>query len=101
MLLVRSFQSSRNGNDALKANPQNLDTLEREVQQEFLRGAGLVVAGLIAVVMQTKEFAADVERVRQNYSVLLAEGRERTMSIPLLGVVNDVHGDRQGHQTRR
>jgi hypothetical protein len=47
----------------------------------------LVVAGLIAVVMQTKEFAADAERVRQNYSVPLAKGRERTMSIPLLGGV--------------
>jgi hypothetical protein len=31
-----------------------------------------VVAGLIAVVMQTKEFAAAAERVRQNYSVTLA-----------------------------
>ena len=39
----------------LKADPQILDTLEREVQQEFSRGAGLVVAGLIAVVMQTKK----------------------------------------------
>ena len=71
----------------LKADPQILDTLEREVQQEFSRGAGLVVAGLIAVVMQTKEFAADAERVRQNDSVALAKGRERTMSIPLLGGV--------------
>ena len=71
----------------LKADPQILDTLEREVQQEFSRGAGLVVAGLIAVVMQTKEFAADAERVRQNYSVPLTKGRERTMSIQLLGGV--------------
>jgi hypothetical protein len=75
------------GKQRLKADPQILDTLEREVQQEFSRGAGLVVAGLIAVVMQTKEFAADAERVRQNYSVPLAKGRERTMSIPLLGGV--------------
>jgi hypothetical protein len=75
------------GKQRLKADPQILDTLEREVQQEFSRGAGLVVAGLIAVVMQTKEFAADAERVRQNYSVPLAKGRERTMSIQLLGGV--------------
>jgi hypothetical protein len=56
----------------LKADPEILDTFEREVQQEFSHGAGLVVAGLIAVVMQTKEFAAAAERVRQNYSVTLA-----------------------------
>ena len=36
---------------------------------------------------QTKEFAAAAERVRQNYSVPLAKGRERTISIPLLGGV--------------
>ena len=68
------------GKQRLKADPQILDTLEREVQQEFSRGAGLVVAGLIAVVMQTKEFAAAAERVRQNYSVPLAKGRERIMN---------------------
>ncbi len=56
----------------LKADPEILDTFEREVQQEFSHGAGLVVAGLIAVVMQTKEFAVAAERVRQNYSVTLA-----------------------------
>ena len=55
----------------LKADPQILDTLEREVQQEFSCRAGLVVAGLIAVLMQTKEFAAAAKRVRQNYSVSL------------------------------
>ena len=71
----------------LKADPQILGTLEREVQQEVSRGAGLVVAGLIAVVMQTMEFAADAERLRQNDSVPLAKGRERTMSIQLLGGV--------------
>ena len=32
----------------LKADPQILDTFQREVQQEFSHGAGLVVAGLIA-----------------------------------------------------
>ena len=57
----------------LKADPQILDTFQREVQQEFSHGAGLVVAGLIAVVMQTKEFAAPGDRVRQNYSVTRAD----------------------------
>lgn len=71
----------------LAADPQNLDALEREVQHEFARGAGLVVAGLIAVVMQTKEYATAVEKTRQEYAVPLTKGRERKMSIQLLGGV--------------
>ncbi|MEI6540145.1 MAG: hypothetical protein WCO86_11570 [Planctomycetota bacterium] len=71
----------------LKADPQNLDALEQEVQQEFARGAGLVVAGLISVVMQTPEFCAVAEKTRQEYSVPLSNGRERKMSIQLLGGV--------------
>jgi hypothetical protein len=71
----------------LTADPQNLDTLERDIQHEFARGAGLVVAGLIAVVMQTNEYAAAVEKTQQEYTVPLSKGRERKMSIRLLGGV--------------
>jgi len=71
----------------LKADPQNLDALEHEVQQEFARGAGLVVAGLISVVMQTREFAASAEKTRQEYGLPLTKGRERKMSIQILGGV--------------
>jgi hypothetical protein len=71
----------------LKADPQNLDALEQEVQQEFARGAGLVVAGLISVVMQTPEFSSLAEKTRQEYSVPLSKGRERRTSIQLLGGV--------------
>jgi len=69
----------------LKADPQDLDVLEQEVQREFARGAGLLVAGLISVVMQTPEFAASAEQTRQEYSVPLSKGRERRMSMQLLG----------------
>lgn len=71
----------------LKADPQNLDALEHEVPREFARGAGLVVAGLISVVMQTQEFAAAAEKTRQEYALPLTKGRERKMSIQLLGGV--------------
>ena len=71
----------------LKANPQNLDAIEQEAHQEFARGAGLVVAGLISVVMQTKEFALAAEKTRREYSVPLSKGRDRKMSIQLLGGV--------------
>jgi hypothetical protein len=71
----------------LKADPQSLEALEQEVQHEFARGAGLLVAGLISVVMQTQEFSAAAEQTRQEYSVPLSKGRDRRMSIQLLGGV--------------
>jgi len=71
----------------LKADPQNLEVLEREVQQEFARGAGLIVAGLMSVVMQAQEFAAAAEKTRQEYGIPLSKGRDRKMSIQLLGGV--------------
>ena len=69
----------------LKVDPQTLDMRKRDVWQEFLRGAGSVIAGLMSVVMQTKEFAAATERARQNDSAPFVKGRDRTMSIQLLG----------------
>ena len=70
----------------LKVDPQTLDMRKREVWQEiFFSGAGSVIAGLMSVVMQTKEFAAATERARQNDSAPFVKGRDRTMSIQLLG----------------
>ena len=71
----------------LSANPEELDALEQEVHREFARGAGLVVAGLVSVVMQTEEFSAAAEKTRQEYSIPLSKGRDRTMSVQLLGGV--------------
>ena len=71
----------------LRSSPQDLDSIEHEVQQEFSRGAGLVVAGLISVVMQTNQFAAAAEQTRQQYAVPLAAGRNRTMAMQLMGGV--------------
>ena len=71
----------------LKADPQNLESLEQEIQREFARGAGLLVAGLISVVMQTPEFSTAAEQTRQEYSVPLSKGRDRGMSITVLGGV--------------
>ncbi len=43
----------------LSAEPDQLMQLEHEVQAAFSRGADLLVAGLIAIVMKQPEFAAD------------------------------------------
>lgn len=71
----------------LQADPAELEAIERDVQQVFLRGAGLMVAGLIAVVMQTPEFAATAEQTRRTYNTPLAKGRNRTLAMKLLGGV--------------
>lgn len=71
----------------LRAAPEDLEAIERDVQQAFQRGAGLIIAGLISVVMQTPEFAKAAEQTRQAYATPLAAGRNRTMSIKLLGGV--------------
>ena len=71
----------------LKEDPAELEAIEFEVQHMFQRGAGLVVAGLISVVMQTPEFAAAAEQTRRSYSTPLAAGRNRTLAVKLLGGV--------------
>ena len=69
----------------LKDDPAELESIEFDVQHTFQRGAGLVVAGLISVVMQTPEFAAAAEQTRRTYSTPLAKGRDRTMAMKLWG----------------
>jgi hypothetical protein len=71
----------------LRQRPEDLEAIECQVQQAFQRGAGLVVAGMISVVMQTSEFAAAAEQTRQNYGTPLARGRNRTLAVRLLGGV--------------
>ena len=71
----------------LRAAPEDLEAIERDVQQTFQRGGGLIVAGLVSVVMQAPEFAETAEQTRQAYATPLANGRNRTMSMNLLGGV--------------
>jgi hypothetical protein len=51
----------------LSAEPGQLEPLEREVQAAFARGADLLLAGLIAVVMKQPEFAAASEETRSGH----------------------------------
>lgn len=69
----------------LGEDPSRLPELEREVRDTFGRGADLVVAGLIALVMKQPEFDEACERTRQNYCVPLSRGRRRSVRIRLLG----------------
>lgn len=69
----------------LSAEPNQLESLEPEVHTAFARGADLLLAGLIAVVMKQSEFTAASEQTRHNYRQPLARGRERTIRVRLLG----------------
>lgn len=69
----------------LSADPRQLEPLEQNVHTAFARGADLLVAGLIAVVMKQPEFAAASAQTRSGHRHPLARGRERTIRVRLLG----------------
>src|SRR5271165_5374537 len=69
----------------LGEDPSRLTELERDVRDAFSRGADLVVAGLIALVMKQPGFDEACEQTRQNYRVPLSRGRMRPLRIRLLG----------------
>ena len=69
----------------LSTDPSQLEPLEHEVHTAFARGADLLLAGLIAVVMRQAEFTAASEHTRSHHLQPLARGRERTIRVRLLG----------------
>lgn len=69
----------------LGEDPSRLAELEHDVRNAFSRGADLVVAGLIALVMKQAEFDEACEQTRQNYRFPLSRGRIRPLRIRLLG----------------
>ena len=69
----------------MAADPSCLADVEHEVEMAFLRGAGLVVAGLIAGVMKRPGFEEACEQTRQKYCIPLSRGQNRPLRIRLLG----------------
>jgi hypothetical protein len=69
----------------LGEDPGRLAELEQEVRVAFSRGADLVVAGLIALVMKEPGFEEACEETRRGYRFPLARGRTRQLRIRLLG----------------
>jgi hypothetical protein len=80
--LTRNFQPWL---DRLKEDPQSLCELEREVSACCTRGAGMIVVGLMAVVHASDQFVQEAQRVRKNYAYPLSSGRERKISVQMLG----------------
>lgn len=69
----------------LGEDPSALAELEHDVRDAFSRGADLVVAGLIALVMKQRGFDEACEQTRQEYRFPLSRGRIRPLRIRLLG----------------
>jgi hypothetical protein len=69
----------------IQADPASLEKLEQDVHAAFARGADFVVAGLLALVMQQREFAETTEATRRDFTLPLRQGRERQIQVRLLG----------------
>ena len=65
--------------------PQNLADLERDVHVAFARGADLIVAGLLAVVMKHPDFVSACTKTKESFAYPLKRGRKRSVQIKLLG----------------
>lgn len=65
--------------------PDQLEALEREVQAEFIKGSGFVVAGLVAVAMMSPQLNAASEQTRRQFATPLTRGRKRRVAFKLLG----------------
>ena len=66
-------------------DPCGLIEVEQEVRAAFERGAAMVVAGVVAVVLASRELAQASEQTRVGFSYPLARGRERAIRVQLLG----------------
>jgi hypothetical protein len=65
--------------------PELLEEIESEVKILFLRGAGMISAGLIAAVLLSEDLAKNSETTRKQFSHSLGAGRSRKIRIGLLG----------------
>lgn len=73
--------------DRLQKNPEQLDAIEHDVRDAYQRGAGLMIAGLVSVVLQTESLMKAAEQTRVGFNNALAKGRNRKISVRLLGGV--------------
>ena len=61
----------------LMENPQQLETVEKIVHQKFARGADMLVAGLISIVVAGSRFGDASETTRSGFSRPLGKGPDQ------------------------
>lgn len=69
----------------LSEDPSCLEDLEHDVHGAFDRGADLLLAGLLAVVMKQPQLEEAAHQTRADYRFPLERGRPRTLQVRLLG----------------
>lgn len=69
----------------LSEQPGQLGEVERQVHAQFSRGADLVVAGLLGMVMGQEQFQEQAEQTRQAFERPLRGGRSRKIQLRLFG----------------
>jgi hypothetical protein len=71
--------------ERLQQDPQSLSQIEQEVAAVCARGAGMIVVGLMAVVHASEQFTQAAERARKHFAYPLGRGRDRRLSVQMLG----------------
>lgn len=71
--------------ERLRSEPEQFESLEREVHAVFARGADMVSAGLLVVLIGSKDFEQSSEQTRKDYSQPLGRGKSQTTKLRLLG----------------
>lgn len=73
------FQAERIGllpewKERLSVDPSQLEELEREIHRAHARGADLLVAGLVAMVIRGDDFQEAAKQTRRQYRFPLSRG---------------------------
>jgi len=79
--LIQQFPAWR---DRLAERPDEMAELEADVHAACMRGAGMIVCGLFAIVLQSRQLAEASEQTRKNFREPLARGRNRSIRVRLL-----------------
>lgn len=59
--------------------------IEQEVHRQFARGADLVIAGMLSLLLKNRDFAQVADGTQRGFAYPLQKGRERTIKVRLLG----------------
>lgn len=79
--LIHQFPAWRK---RLADRPDQLSELETDVHAACMRGADMIICGLVAIVLQSHELAVASEQTRLNFREPLARGRNRSIRVRLL-----------------
>jgi hypothetical protein len=75
----------QNWEQELSEHPDQLESIERQIHKVYARGADMLTAGLLAVIVSGDVLNDAEKQTRQGFSRPLTKGRTRTIAVQLLG----------------